>query len=361
MSGIWVIGFIATAFLSSMAAAQDDAPASLSAAFKERALASIKHSDPKKRKSAYRAFQFLGVKSLRDYSAILGKAQLHHQASIRNTMRVRGNPYIQLTMESDILASERNRVMKLIHTDWKKDPGKIRMLNNEMQTLERKYRKVTKLARANSASIDEKMTTAMQALVEIRWELESIDRQSNKNNTSELPDHDDLEDLVIEDIYEAEDWADRKKLKSKVLDEMQRLDQANKYNAASKWANAAQRDFSNQLNTQRAVAGLHPMLLEERLSAASRDHSSDMKTLGFFAHKSPVKGKTNPVDRARLAKFTGRWTGENIFMGSASPGAAYNAWFGSDGHRFIMFTRGGSNVIGVGVVGSHWTMMTGRK
>lgn len=31
------------------------------------------------------------------------------------------------------------------------------------------------------------------------------------------------------------------------------------------------------------------------------------------------------------------------------------------GHCFIMFTKEASNVIGVGIEGRHWTMMTGRK
>ncbi len=52
--------------------------------------------------------------------------------------------------------------------------------------------------------------------------------------------------------------------------------------------------------------------------------------------------------------------GENIFMGSASHNSAYNAWFGSDGHRFIMFSDG-PNLIGIGPHGKHWTMMTGKK
>ncbi|MGB0993988.1 MAG: CAP domain-containing protein, partial [Akkermansiaceae bacterium] len=136
---------------------------------------------------------------------------------------------------------------------------------------------------------------------------------------------------------------------------------AEKHNADCKWANGSQKSFSDHLNKQRALLGLQPLLLEERLSAASFGHSQDMRSAGFFSHTSPIPGKRSPADRARKAKFKGSWTGENIFMGSPSPMAAYGGWFGSDGHRFIMFTRGGSNVIGVGVAGGHWTMMTGRQ
>ena len=51
---------------------------------------------------------------------------------------------------------------------------------------------------------------------------------------------------------------------------------------------------------------------------------------------------------------------ENIFKGSSVYTSAYNGWFASDGHRFIMFARG-PNLIGLGPVGNHWTLMTGRR
>jgi uncharacterized protein YkwD len=119
------------------------------------------------------------------------------------------------------------------------------------------------------------------------------------------------------------------------------------------------REFATILNRERSWLGLDPLRLEEKLSAAARGHSQDMASHGFFAHQSPIPGKASPGDRARLAGFTGGWSGENIFAGSASPAAAFGGWFGSDGHRFIMFAAG-PNVIGVGVHGSHWTLMTGR-
>ncbi|MDP4791949.1 MAG: hypothetical protein NWR99_08690, partial [Verrucomicrobiales bacterium] len=45
---------------------------------------------------------------------------------------------------------------------------------------------------------------------------------------------------------------------------------------------------------------------------------------------------------------------------AATLSKAYDAWFASDGHRFIMMGKG-PNVLGVGIAGNHWTMMTGRK
>jgi uncharacterized protein YkwD len=106
--------------------------------------------------------------------------------------------------------------------------------------------------------------------------------------------------------------------------------------------------------------GLRPLRIEEKLSAAAEGHSSDMASGGFFAHESPVPNKKTPWDRAKLAQFDGNASGENIFMGSTDPNSAYGGWFGSDGHRFIMFSEG-PNCCGVGVSGVHWTFMTGSK
>jgi uncharacterized protein YkwD len=73
-----------------------------------------------------------------------------------------------------------------------------------------------------------------------------------------------------------------------------------------------------------------------------------------------VPGKKSPWDRAKLAGFAGNASGENIFMGSTNFQSAYDGWFGSDGHRFIMFADS-PNVLGLGISGIHWTLMTGRK
>lgn len=79
-----------------------------------------------------------------------------------------------------------------------------------------------------------------------------------------------------------------------------------------------------------------------------------MATLKFFAHKSLVKGKTNPSDRAKNFGTTGN--GENIYAGNASPLAANKAWFYSPGHHRNLFnTR--YRTIGMGRHERHWTQM----
>ncbi len=333
----------------------------LSAAFLDRALASMKSSDSRKRKAAYRTFQYLGADAIPAYKIILQKAQLYHQSVMRRTMGARGNPYAEHARVFDALNTERERVMKLIHTDWKKDPGKIRMLHREVERIGRNYQRTNKLASSKTESFDKKMTTSFDALVEIQWELFSLKRSEDGENTSDKPNQEELKDAVYEDNIEAGMWREQKKKWALTRKFIQSQKKARTHNAACRWANASQKKFSNLLNDQRAIMGLSPLLLEQQLSAAAWGHSNDMRTGGFFSHTSPVPGKRTPADRARKAKFTGRWTGENIFMGSPSYTSAYNGWFGSDGHRFIMFTRGNSNVLGVGVDGGYWTMMTGRK
>ncbi len=105
---------------------------------------------------------------------------------------------------------------------------------------------------------------------------------------------------------------------------------------------------------------LPPLRLDQALSAAATGHSQEMQALSYFAHESPVTTNKTPGDRARNAKFSGGWTGENIFMGSPGALEAYNAWWGSDGHRFIMFSDA-PNTLGLGPVATYWTLMTGKK
>jgi uncharacterized protein YkwD len=118
--------------------------------------------------------------------------------------------------------------------------------------------------------------------------------------------------------------------------------------------------FATLLNKKRHVLHLTPLRLDEALSKAASNHSSEMIRLGYFAHESPVPENKTPWIRAKNAGFQGNASGENIFMGSGAPDAAFGGWWGSDGHRFIMFADG-PNTLGCGPVGSHWTMLTGNR
>lgn len=110
--------------------------------------------------------------------------------------------------------------------------------------------------------------------------------------------------------------------------------------------------FHNQIRIQ---LGLHAQAVDPKLCAAGRDHSKDMKELGFFAHESPVDGKKSPGDRA--ARFGTSAGAENIAMGMKAPRDAILAWWHSPGHHKNML--GGADRIGLGHHESYWTEMFG--
>ena len=209
------------------------------------------------------------------------------------------------------------------------------------------------LASADSGSFDASVSTISTALAEVQREI--LLAQGEELASEELD-----QQGALKESFDGEVYLKTKSQIAAVQREIAALKKVNATNAACGWANLSQKDFSKYLNENRSLFGITPLLMEERLSEAATGHSVDMATIGFFAHQSPVKGKKSPGDRARIAKFQHRWTGENIFMGSSSHTSAYNAWFGSDGHRFIMFSDR-PNLIGIGPHGKHWTMMTGRK
>lgn len=108
-----------------------------------------------------------------------------------------------------------------------------------------------------------------------------------------------------------------------------------------------------ELNHWRIAAGMDPLLIDPKLCDASRDHCKDMESLNFFAHDSPVKGKTKPWDRAKNFGTTAR--GENIAINN-SPSASNQAWFFSPGHHKNMFNPDFS-VIGLGIQGRHYCQL----
>ncbi|MDZ7617000.1 MAG: CAP domain-containing protein [Patescibacteria group bacterium] len=110
------------------------------------------------------------------------------------------------------------------------------------------------------------------------------------------------------------------------------------------------------LNLTRNLLGLSALLVDLQLCAAARDHSNDMQAHGFFAHESPLPGKTTPWDRAK--RFGTTASGENIAMGYRDGQAVNMAWFVSPGHHTNML--GNHTRVGMGQVGAHFTELFGR-
>ncbi|MCF7675705.1 MAG: CAP domain-containing protein [Akkermansiaceae bacterium] len=346
-----VIGVVFTTF-----AAGQEGGASVE--FKRRANQWMVSPDAAKRKAAYRSWLQLGKGGLAEYRQALETAAKYHSKRLDELSRGRfsANPYEAHQEQAKQLDEERTRVMPLIKTDWKKDPAKVAMLREEMSQLDKLWTRVNRLAAVDTKRFDADLDAAVGGLMEVAREQERFDKESD---TADLDDK-DLRAHVLKNHVEGSFLLPQRERFEATRTAAAELAKVEKENAdAGRWATAAMKSFATLLNRERCITGLIPLRLEEKLHDATQGHSEDMARLGFFAHESPVEGKKTPWDRARLAGFEGHGAGENIFMGSASPNSAYNAWFGSDGHRFIMF--GGGNVLGVGVSGVHWTMMTGNK
>src|SRR5882672_5655936 len=96
------------------------------------------------------------------------------------------------------------------------------------------------------------------------------------------------------------------------------------------------------LNDVRVEHGLSPLRLSIELSAAARQHSSEMGRLGYFAHSSADGslfwrriGRFYPVGRSR------RWSvGENLVWNAPDLDAAgaLDAWMHSPEHRLNILT-----------------------
>lgn len=312
-------------------------------------------SDAAKRKAAISTFRTMPAEAMPHYKTALEAALKINEQRIKDADKGI-NP---LTEHDDIarqLTDERKRVMVLIRTDYEKNNSKIQMLRNEMKGLISLYQKREKLSRGNIDDLTTTVNSSLDALCEITRELQKLDpKDSPKLDDAELRAQ------LIDASYEATHVLKMLATLEATKVENTQLAEVEKHNADhGTWCNGSMKSFATIINFERAVIGLPALRIEEKLSDAAAGHSSDMASGGFFAHESPVPNKKSPSDRAKLAQFKGGMRGENIFMGSASPQAAYDAWFGSDGHRFIMFGDG-PNCCGIGISGIHWTLMTGRN
>lgn len=113
----------------------------------------------------------------------------------------------------------------------------------------------------------------------------------------------------------------------------------------------------DEANRRRMILGLNPVAVDMNLVACSRDHSTDMIKHNFFAHESPVQGKTSPWDRAK--NFGTSASGENIAAGYRDGLAVTMGWWYSPGHLKNMMGKGHKR-IGVGQEQQHYTQMFGN-
>lgn len=110
-----------------------------------------------------------------------------------------------------------------------------------------------------------------------------------------------------------------------------------------------------ELNRIRLLLGLPLLRIDEKLSDCARDHSTDMHTLGFFSHTSPVDGKQSFGQRA--ARFGVSASSENIANGHADGPGAIHGWWHSPGHHRNMLGNHGRT--GLGRHERMWTQLFG--
>lgn len=99
------------------------------------------------------------------------------------------------------------------------------------------------------------------------------------------------------------------------------------------------RGIVQQINSVRRAHGVGPLVLSVKLSAAARQHSREMGSVGYFEHAS--------ADRSAFSKRLERFypwkgcdwkVGENLLYQSpgVSPGEVVKLWLQSPGHRSNM-------------------------
>lgn len=95
------------------------------------------------------------------------------------------------------------------------------------------------------------------------------------------------------------------------------------------------------------------------LASAAAVHSKDMNTNKFFAHDSPVTGKTT-AQRVTATGYRWKLIAENLATGFTEEEAVVNAWFASESHcQNIMTPR--LKDMGVARDGLYWTQVFGTK
>jgi uncharacterized protein YkwD len=294
----------------------------------------------------------LSIPSKTQAREIFRKARTAHLRSL-DVLVKRGVPTLgQIKISAETWTAKCTAVMALIQTDYHKEADKVAMLSREHETTE-KLRK----------GLDKELSTAMTAwkpIADATTPLAQLDREMELLEDLNAGFSPKKPETYLKELGSATDLLRAMEL---VLDRQKAAEQQAavlKHNESCKWATKPTVTFAAILNSKRASMNLPPLRLDQALSDAASGHSKEMQAMGYFAHESPVAANKSPADRAKNAKFDGGLRGENIFMGSPGASEAYGAWWGSDGHRFIMFSSG-PNTLGVGPVATYWTMMTGQK
>ena len=302
-----------------------------------------------------RAHQYLGQLSDNDSRAhknLLKKAREHHATPLENLLERTYQDLQPFAEAQRDWAYECKQALKLGGKNLNYDTSDLKKLDQLLKKASRTYSELQKQS-LTATQHWKALESPGKILLELNVELMMLEGDEEGAFDLSLSDvYDDLPfgDNVIDLIQQAKG----------LVAQRQKFLQVEAYNNdQAKWPTSPQRNFAKIINGMRIELGLSPLFLQKELSQASINHSAEMAMLGYFAHQSPTPANASPAKRAKNAKYPGRWQGENIYMGSNSPKAAYVAWWKSDGHRKIMLMNG-PNHLGIGLVKAHWTLSMGK-
>jgi uncharacterized protein YkwD len=127
---------------------------------------------------------------------------------------------------------------------------------------------------------------------------------------------------------------------------------------------AALRAVHDRVNAARRQHGLGAVALSPVLGRAAAGHACDMIQRGFFSHQG--SNSSSARARAQRAGYRSCLTAENIAWGQPTPGAVFDAWMRSPGHRANIL-RPGLRDVGLaqavprrGQSGPRWVMVLAR-
>jgi uncharacterized protein YkwD len=120
-----------------------------------------------------------------------------------------------------------------------------------------------------------------------------------------------------------------------------------------------QQSVVDTVNQHRANAGLRPVAIDARLTAAAQGHSDHMARERIMTHIGA--GWTDGGMRISNAGYRWRTWGENVASGQATAADVMAAWMASPGHRANILRDG---VVHIGIAATkasngvvYWTMV----
>jgi uncharacterized protein YkwD len=310
--------------------------------------------DPAKRAPAIARLRADGQNAYLDFSAALNRSEniaIGNLRRLMQLMRVTDPSFEAIRKEFTAYNTAKDAALVLVQTDHHKNKAKFEEMDRAFAEAEKAHKKLARLLKPGTA------TPATQLVDALQWAAEVHRDQDWCNGKSP-----DATDLPMSKVLEVEGAPAEIKAFIKELEPFIALREFHRFASAAHaqmhWAKPDQVQYAEILNERRALLGLRPYLLAEKLSEAARKHSEEMVALKYFSHESPVKENKGFGDRVKNASFDGGAGGECIYGGGSAPAGAHTGWWYSDGHRLILYATGG-NAQGIGRSGGTWTFLNG--